>query len=128
MFMKEMIHSNNTKRLFFFWAGIIATFAYRAIVVLDATWTQIAWYVGTVGFILYFGHRAYVQKRRSQMVVDNDLVSVVSKMKGVKKGKKEALSYLVRTAKTSKARWNSLFIFWLSVIALVVGVFFDFIL
>ena len=125
--MKEMIHTSNFKRLFFFWSGIIATFAYRAIIILDKVWTQIAWYVGTVGFILYFGHRAYVQKKRSLMVINNNLVEVVDNLK-LKKNQKDALIYLVKTAKTSKARFNSLFIFWLSVIALIVGIIFDFIL
>lgn len=126
--MEEVLYGKKFKRLFFFWAGIVATFAYRSIVVLDELWTQVAWYVGTLGFILYFGHRTQVQKKRSKLVTDNGLIGVVSKIKGVKKEQKDALSYLVRTAKTSKARWNSLFIFWFSVIALLVGILFDFIL
>ena len=47
-------------RLFFFWAGITATIAYRVIIVLNLYspfWVKIAWYVGTIGFVLYFGHR-----------------------------------------------------------------------
>ena len=55
--MKEVISANlGFKRWFFFIAGIIATLAYRIIIVLNADWIRIAWYVGTVGFILYFWH------------------------------------------------------------------------
>ena len=125
--MKEVIKANlGFRRWFFFWAGIIATLAYRIIVVLEDYWIKIAWYIGTVGFILYFGHRTYVQKKRMELVKDNGLVKVVNGLK-IKKNQKEALSYLVKSAVTSKVRWNSLFIFWLSVLALVGGILVDFV-
>jgi hypothetical protein len=117
-------------RMFFFWVGIVATLAYRVIIVLNyysVVLVKVAWYVGTVGFILYFWHRAYVQGKRRKLVLDNDLVDVVGKMSGIKKEQKVALNYLVESAITSKVRWNSLFIFWLSVVALIVGIVLDFI-
>lgn len=126
--MKEMIHNNQFKRAFFFVAGIIATLAYRVIIFLEGSWLKISWYLGTVGFILYFGHRAQVQKKRALLVENNDLIKVVGGIKKINPEQKQALNYLVRTAVTSKARWNSLMILWLSVLALVVGIVFDFIL
>lgn len=124
--MKEMIEVNiGFRRWFFFWSGIIATIAYRSIIFLNVVWTKIAWYTGTVGFILYFGHRTYVQKKRSELVSKNGLIGVVGKLKNVNKEQKDALSYLVKSAVTSKVRWNSLFIFWLSIFALVVGIITD---
>lgn len=129
--MKEVISSNmGINRMFFFWVGIVATLAYRVIIVLNyysVVLVKVAWYVGTVGFILYFWHRAYVQGKRRKLVLDNDLVDVVGKMSGIKKEQKVALNYLVESAITSKVRWNSLFIFWLSVVALIVGIVLDFI-
>ena len=126
---KELVNANiGLKRWFFFCAGIIATLAYRIIVVLDGIILKIAWYVGTIGFILYFGHRSHVQKKRTELVRENNLVNIVHRLKGLKKNQKEALNYLVKTSLTSKARWNSLFIFWASVAALVLGIIFDFIL
>ncbi len=127
--MKEMINANlGFKRWFFFWSGIIATLAYRSIILLDVVWTKIAWYIGTVGFILYFGHRAHIQKKRSELVLENGLVEVVSNLKNIGKKQKDSLNYLVKSAVTSKARWNSLFIFWLSILALIVGVITDLLL
>lgn len=130
MFMvKEVVSANvGFKRWFFFFAGIVATIAYRIIIVLDAYWTKVMWYVGTVGFILYFGHRAHIQKKRAEIVRKNGLIGVVDSLKKVNREQKDALKYLVRSAVTSKANWNSLFILWLSVLALFVGVVFDFIL
>jgi hypothetical protein len=124
--MKEMIHTNNLKRWFFFVVGIIATVAYRIIIFTGERFAQIMWYVGTLGFVLYFWHRAEVQQRRADLVRDNDLINIVSRIKRLKVEQKQALNYIVRTSLTSKVRWNSIMIFWLSLVALVVGVVFDF--
>ncbi len=130
--MKELIKSNiGFKRWFFFWAGIVATLAYRIIIVLNnysKLLVDVAWYIGTVGFILYFGHRFYVQKKRALLVKENKLVSAVSLAKGLKKEQRVALNYLVKSAITSKSKWNSLFILWLSILALIVGIVFDFLI
>jgi hypothetical protein len=127
--MKELISSDiGFKRYAFFVVGIIATIAYRIIIVLEDFYLQVAWYVGTIGFILYFGHRARVQGKRRDLVLSNDLISYVERARGLKKKQKEALCYIVKTSATSKARINSLAIFWLSVLALVVGLVKDFVL
>jgi hypothetical protein len=130
--MKEAIESNiGVGRLFFFWAGIVATLAYRAIIILNAYsnfLVSVAWYIGTIGFVLYFGHRAHVEKKRAELVEKNDLIAIVGKMKGFSGEQREALDYIVRSSITSRVRWNSLFIFWSSVVALIVGVILDFVL
>jgi len=115
-------------RLFFFWAGVIATLSYRIIIVLNyysPLWVKVAWYIGTIGFILYFGHRYDIHKKRSQLVEDYNLVDVVDKTPCVDEKQREALKYIVKTSLTSKSRWNSGFIFILSVVALVIGIVMD---
>jgi len=115
-------------RLFFFWAGVIATLSYRIIIVLNfysPLWVKVAWYLGTIGFIIYFGHRYDIQKKRSQLVEDYNLVDVVEKVPCVDEKQREALKYIVKTSLTSKSRWNSGFIFILSVVALVIGIVMD---
>jgi len=114
-------------RLFFFWTGIIATIAYRIIVVLnyyDPLWVKIAWYIGTVGFVLYFWHRFKIANKRADLVRDYKLVEAVRNCT-LRKEQKEALSYLVKTSLTSKSRWNSGLIFILSVLALILGIILD---
>ena len=115
-------------RLFFFWTGIIATVAYRIIVVLNIyspLWVKIAWYVGTIGFIFYFGHRFDVARKRGKLVRDYDLVKAVDNAKSIDPQKKIALHYLVQTSLTSKSMWNSAIIFILSLIALIAGIIID---
>ena len=115
-------------RLFFFLAGIIATISYRIIIVLNLyspLWVEIAWYIGTVGFILYFGHRFNVARKRSKLIKDYKLIETVDNASSIDPQKRLALHYLVKTSLTSKSRWNSAVIFALSLVALVVGMFMD---
>ncbi len=126
--LKIIEPSPKSVRLFFFLAGIIATIAYRIIIILNfysPLWVRIAWYVGTIGFVFYFGHRFNIARKRASMVKDYRLVEAIDKANNIEPEKKLALDYLVKTSLTSKSRWNSAVIFILSFIALLVGIFMD---
>ena len=127
--MKEKIKKYSTPiKYFFFLAGAVATLAYRVIIVLNfysPYWVKVSWYIGTIGFIFYFGYRFDVQRRESNLVSDYDLVGVVRKS-GIKAKEKKVLNHIVKTISTSKAKWNSLFIFLLSLIVLILGILLDF--
>jgi len=116
-------------RLLFFWTGIIATIAYRVIIVLNffsPLWVKISWYIGTIGFIIYFWHRYNIDKKRSQLVADYDLIKAVNRTNYTNEKQKQALHYIIKTTLTSKSKWNSFFIFMLSIFALIVGLILDF--
>jgi hypothetical protein len=115
-------------RLFFFWSGIIATLAYRVIIVLNyysPLWVKISWYIGTIGFIVYFWHRYDIQKKRAELVDQYKLIEAVDEVPGIDIKRQAALRYLVTTTKTTRARWNSMFIFLLSILALIIGIVLD---
>ncbi len=114
-------------RLFFFWAGIIATIAYRIIIILDfysPSWIRIAWYIGTIGFVLYFGHRFDIARKKVKLIQNYKLVEAIDNS-DIDPQKKLALHYLAKTTVTSKSRWNAAIIFLLSLIALLIGIFID---
>ena len=115
-------------RTFFFLSGIIATIAYRIIIILNIyapKWTNAAWYLGTIGFIIYFGHRYNIQSKKEKLVEKYDLLNAVENS-SIKGKQKLALDYIVRTTLTSKSRYNSAFIFILSTIVLIIGIIMDF--
>lgn len=116
--------SSNFLRLFFFVSGIVATIAYRIIFLLNPFWVKVAWYVGTIGFILYFGHRWSVESKRAILVRDYELVKVLEKS-DIDENKKSALLYLIKTSITSKVRFNSVFIFLLSFLVFIVSLTLD---
>lgn len=129
---KEAIKpSHRPTRMFFFLIGIIATLAYRIIIVFNfysPNWVKFSWYVGTIGFILYFGYSFEIKRRRVKLIKDYGLDKAVKKIKGIKPRQKEALNHIIMRIYTSKSRWNSAIIFALSVLALVVGIIFDFLI
>ncbi|MBU1202769.1 hypothetical protein KKH39_01870 [Patescibacteria group bacterium] len=130
--MEQVKASPKALRLFYFWAGIVATFAYRIIIVLNfysTTWVKIFWYIGTVGFIIYFIHRFDVSKKRASLIVDHRLREKLDKntLDELEGDDKEALAYILKTLVSSKEKWNYYAIFILSGLALIVGILLDFI-
>jgi hypothetical protein len=124
---EEMKVQSNFFIGFFVVVGIVATLAYRIIIILNfysSIWVKISWYIGTVGFILYFGYLYNVQSKRARLAVDYHLLSAIDKTK-IKGKQKQALRYIVKSNVNSKTKWNSAAIFILSVMALVIGVILD---
>lgn len=108
-------------RNFFFWSGIVATFSYRIIVILNnysKAWAQMAWYIGTVGFVIYFLHRYQISEKRAQLIRQEDLIA--------KTKNDPALQYILKTLLSTKEKWNYIFIFVMSVVAFIIGLYLDF--
>lgn len=115
-------------RNLFFWCGIFATICYRAIVVLNhysKTISLIAWYVGTIGFILYFWHRYIVSERRVKLIKEHDLIAAVSKT-NLTREQIEANEYILTTLLSTKEKWNYIVIFVTSILAMIIGIYLDF--
>lgn len=116
-------------REFYFWSGIVATFCYRVIVVLNnysTYWSEVAWYVGTVGFVVYFWHRYQVSEKRSELIRRYHLLAKINKAPNLTKVDKEASAYILGSLVSTKEKWNYIFIFVASAIALAWGVYLDF--
>lgn len=116
-------------RYFIFAVGIIATIAYRIIVVLNyysPVWVQIAWYIGTIGFVWYFIHRFQIEKKRQKLIERLQLINKVSQSDDFNAEEKQALAYVLSSLQTSLARWNYIAIFVFSAIALLYGLYQDF--
>jgi hypothetical protein len=116
-------------RLLYFFAGISATLAYRLIIVLNnysAAWVSILWYFGTVGFILYFSHRYQISSLRAKLITENRLAQKIDRREELTEDDRAALGYILRTLKTTKEKWNYVVIFTASGLALLVGLYLDF--
>jgi len=125
---EEIVRYSAPVKYFFFLAGLIATLAYRVVIVLNfysPLWVKISWYIGTGGFILYFGYQYSVEARERNIILDYGLAKMIRDDKKIKGKQRQALNYVINTSVNSKARWNSLFICLLSVFALIVGIVLD---
>jgi len=116
-------------REFYFWSGIVATFAYRIIVVLNhysSKVSLVAWYIGTIGFVIYFLHRYEISEQRAKLVKQQNLIVKVQQSQEFSTEEKEVMTYIFTTLKTTKEKWNYIFIFVMSAIALILGIYLDF--
>lgn len=121
--------SSNLYRRWMFILGILATVAYRIIVVLNhysPLLVQIAWYTGTIGFVWYFSHRFKVENRRDKIITENNLVQKIEKAENLSSQDRELLAYILRGLQTSLSKWNYIAIFIISTLALVYGIYQDF--
>lgn len=117
-------------RLFYFWSGIIATIAYRIIIIFSDQqlfWIKFFWYVGTIGFVIYFIHRYQISEKRTQLIKTYHLDEKVAQTNEFNDNDKEALSYIIKSLGVSHERWNYIVIFVSSAIALLIGIYLDFI-
>lgn len=114
--------SNKSYRVLLFWVGIIATIAYRIIVILNyysQLWVEIAWYIGTIGFVWYFAHRYRVASKRAKLIKEKKLAYKISNNKRLDKSDRDVLLYIIKGLKSSKAKWNYIAIFFFSIIAFI---------
>ncbi len=127
--MQKLKPHSKALREFYFWSGIVATFCYRIIVVLNnysTLWSTISWYVGTVGFIIYFAHRFEVSEKRYELLKKYKILGKIKRSKDFSPVEKEASEYVLGTLLSTKERWNFIFIFVASTIALIWGAYLDF--
>ncbi len=118
--------NNKYYRIFIFLVGIVATIAYRIIVILNHysdLWVEIAWYVGTIGFIWYFAHRYKIESKRDKLIEDLRLSEKIAKGESLDSKDQEALVYILSGLKTSLAKWNYIAIFGISFVALAYAVY-----
>jgi len=114
-----------------FWLGIIATVAYRIIIILNeysSLAVKISWYIGTIGFFWYFIHRFRVQRYRESLIKEKELLKKIKDKKDLSEDEHNALIYVVKSVSSTKAEWNYFAIFILSGLALLYGIFQDFII
>ena len=115
-------------RLFFFWSGIVATFAYRIIIIFSEAnpfLLKLSWYIGTIGFIIYFAHRYQIAQRRTKVIKDYHLAEKVPQLNELNTEERAGMEYIFKTLGSTRERWNYIFIFIMSAIALLAGVLID---
>lgn len=106
-----------------FYVGVIATIVYRLIIFFNRLpshfLADLAWYIGTLGFIWYFAHRYNIEKRRSLIIKERGLEEKVLDAKVLSDDDRVALAQTLKSLESSKAQWNYIVIFVVSGLALL---------
>jgi hypothetical protein len=126
---RPQYHSSFIRNVFFI-SGIVATFAYRVIVILNhytKTGAIVSWYIGTIGFIIYFYHRFQISEKRARLIKERRLEEKVGNLQELNTDEKQVMKYIFQTLQSSKEKWNYICIFIFSAFALIIGIYLDFI-
>ena len=115
-------------RIWIFIVGVIATIAYRLVIILNyysQFWVEVSWYVGTIGFVWYFGHRFSIENRRDRLIEKLRLIEKVEADQSFNPEDKTALLYILKSLDTSLAKWNYIAIFFFSGLAMAYAIYVD---
>ncbi len=105
----------------FFTVGLISAIAFRAIIViqkLEPEWVRTVWYIGTMGYILFFLYRYKITKKRKKAVEEFQLIEKLKVNACLTDEDREVVLYLLSSIRASLEDLNYALIFLLSIIAI----------
>jgi hypothetical protein len=109
----------------FFSLGIISAIAFRAIIIfqrLEPAWVRPVWYVGIIGYIVFFLYRYYISGKRKKTIERFGLIDKVKAQACLNDEDREAVIYLLSSIKKSPENVNYFIIFVLSIIAVTADI------
>jgi hypothetical protein len=109
--------------------GLISAVAFRAIIVfehLNPLWVRPVWYVGILGYLVFFFYRYLISKRRKRAIEDYSLIEKVKANACLSAEDREVVIYLLSSIEKSLEDVNYYIIFMLSILAIMVDMAFVF--
>lgn len=110
----------------FFALGLISAVAFRAIIVfqhVDPAWVRPVWYIGTIGYFLFFLYRYLITRKRKNAIEQYQLIEKLKANACLTDEDRDVTLYLLSSVKHSLEDVNYALIFVLSVIAIAADVF-----
>lgn len=133
---KKCINCNELKRCrdssvswIFFIIGLIATIAMRVMTVLmhiNPLYGKVSWYIGVGGFFMFFMYKFNVNRTRSKLIEQQNIVNKINQEKQLVKEDYKLISEILCSLSSKKERINYFFIFGLSALALIIAAYIDF--
>lgn len=106
----------------FFSIGILSAIGFRALIFFTHFSEELfrpVWYCSVFGYILFFGWRFHISKRRRAALHHNNLYDKIINDEELDEIDKGELKYVVRSIEKSKELYNYMAIFALSIIAVL---------
>jgi hypothetical protein len=114
---------------FFLFTGLIATIAVRVVnIAMDFSpfWAKVAWYIGIMGFLIYFLYKYRQHRAKRRFLVNSDIIQNLKKGSVLSAEETEFLSSILCSLRSRKDSTNYFFIFFTSALALLIGIYQDF--
>ncbi|MFA5089758.1 MAG: hypothetical protein WC510_01835 [Candidatus Omnitrophota bacterium] len=112
----------------FFSVGLIATVAIRVVTMMDAyhpIYGKIAWYIGVVGFFVFFVYKFKVDSSRARVIRKAKLTDKIHAKTGLNEEDRRLLDSLLCSLSSKKDLVNYFFIFVTSIIAFIIALYID---
>jgi hypothetical protein len=109
----------------FFILGLLSAIAFRSIIIFqheEPAWVRPVWYIGTVGYFLFFLYRYNISKKRKKVVEKFQLIEKLETNACLTEKDREVVLYLLSSIKFSLEDINYAIIFLLSVLAVIADV------
>jgi len=114
----------------YFIIGLISIVAIRIPMFFDAAhpaYGKIAWYIGVIGFLLFFLYQYKLVKQKTRLINDHALLIKISDPHSLSPGDCERIRVLLCSQTSFKDKINFAFIFIVSALSLVWAIYVDFI-
>jgi hypothetical protein len=105
----------------FFLVGVLSSVAFRAIILLqtyDPRWVRPVWYLGVIGYMLFFIYRYYISQRRKRVIAESGIIEKIRDGDFLDQDDRAAALYLLNSVRKSPEDWNYMVIFILSALAI----------
>lgn len=111
----------------FFALGIISAVAFRAIIVfqrLEPSWVRPVWYVGAIGYMVFFLYRYYISEKRKKAIENFQLIEKLKANACLTDEDRDVVVYLLSSLRKSPENVNYFIIFLLSILAIIADICF----
>jgi len=113
----------------FLFIGLLATIAIRVVNLVTSFgpfWPKFSWYTGVGGFFIYFLYKFRQDRAISRQLQKNDLSQRLMNKENLTEEDYAFLKATICRLRSKKDAFNYFFIFFTSILALLIGVYQDF--
>jgi hypothetical protein len=110
---------------FFLIVGLVSAVAFRLVTIVgtfNPGLVRPVWYVGVIGYIIFFAYRFYITEKRRKTIYTNRLLEKIRQGGEINREDRELISYVLSSIIKSKEHINYLFIFLLSIVAIAADI------
>jgi len=111
----------------FFYFGIIGAIGLRVVLILNKynpTYAKVSWYVAMVALAAYYYYRRWVEIKRRDLIIKNDLLEKTINNK-LNADDRENIAKIIGSTLVSKQMLNLNFLFIASIIAIIIQIIID---
>jgi hypothetical protein len=126
--MRKNVCKESPFTTLFFIIGLIATISIRLIGItglFSILLTKLLWYVGVIGFLLFFIYKFKAENERRKLVSDTKIIEKIANDDKIAYEDKEVLISVLCSLTSKKDVINYFVIFFTSAVSLIVALLFD---